>query len=438
MEVILTIFKLGFKYLHRYRRRYGFLLAVLIFGFTLVTFITSTKDGMYNNAYYSAQSNYAGDIVAVGYNYDYGFDYSHHLGQIEISSILDAIELSGIEPQYTVLRTFFGSDSFIHFNGLAIQLKNMSGCDWENEKHIFNKMTFTEPLDPNIGDDGIIISHPVASQLGAKMGDRVIVEVETRFGQKNTGVFTIKGIVNDSSIFAYYKAYISRLSLNRLAVYGDDDCSSIGLFFDNPINAEKKRARLQVFLSQMLPTGPLVYDREGMDRERNVSRDGTMVFLYTMPVYLSEVSSLLDAMNIVTYFIYGMMLIIILVSATVTYRLILHERAREMGVMQVIGFYLGELRLVLWTEIIILGLISIIAGFLFARLLSLAASFLSFSWFPGFEIFLKNEKLIAMYRPGTTLTNVVLVFIVLTIMTLLPSFRTSRKKLPVLLSGDFS
>ena len=436
MNTFITIFKLGVKYLHRYRRRYIFLLAVLIFGFTIVTFITSTKDGMYNNAYFSAQSHYAGDIVAVGYNSEFAQDYAHHLGEYEISTILMSVELSGIDPQYTVLRTIFGSNSILHFNGFSIQLKNLIGCDWDNESHIFDKMTFEEIPESDFGDDGIIISEPIARQLGAKMGDRLILEVETRFYQKNTGQFIVRGIVRDSSIFGYYKAYISRLSLNQLALYNDIDCSTIGFFLKDPASAEKKRTVLQTFLSDELQTGPLVYDREGLDRERNTSWDGTLVFLYTMPVYLSEVADLLDAMNIITYFIYGMMLIIILVSATVTYRLILHERAREMGIMRVIGFYGGDIRLVLWTEIIILGLISIIAGFSLARLLSLAVSFLSFSWFPGFEIFLKNERLIATYEINSTLINITSIFIILIMMSFVPSFLVSRKNLPALLAGE--
>jgi len=441
VQAVLTIIKLGSKYLYRHRRRYIFLMVVLVFGFAIVTFITSTKDGMYDSLYYSAQSHYAGDIVAVGYDNDTVWEYSHHLGKTEISAILEAASLSGIDPQYTVLRTHYGTNSFIHYNGAAMQLKNLVGCDWENESHILDKMNFTEvdyskPPGWAFGDDGIILSSPIANYLGAKIGDMVILELETNYGQKNTGSFTVKGIVQDTSIFAYYKAYISRYSLNRLVVYDDDDCSTIGFFLDDPATAEQKRISLQEVLSQLIQTGPLVYDRDGLDRERNVTWDGVIVFLYTMPVYLSEVSNMLDAMNIISYILYGMMLIIILVSASGTYRLILHERTREIGTMRVIGFYGKDLHLILWSEIFFLGLISIIAGFLLARFFSWVVSLLSFSWFPGFEIFLKNDRLIPLYRPRAIFTNMALVFIILIIMTLQPSLSVSSKKLPALLSGE--
>ena len=437
MEKFFAVCGLGIKYLYRYRRRYYFLMAALIFGFAIVTFITSQKDGMYDSVYYSAQSHYAGDIVAIGYDTDTPvWDYSHRLGRNEIAAVLTAANLSGINPRYMVFRTHCGQDALVHYNGAAIQLKNLVGCDWEGEAHLFGRMYFDQPPMPFRDDDDIVLSAPIAGQLGVKMGDRIILEVETRFGQKNTGMFIVKGIVQDTSIFGYYKAYISRLTLNRLIAYDDDDCSSVGFFLDDPSAAEEKRLRLQGYLSELTQTGPLVYDRYGLALERDRPWEGIRVFLYTLPVYLSEISYLLDAMNIITYFLYGMMLLTIMFSAAVTYRLILHERSKEMGVMRVIGFYGRDLRIVLRTEITVLGFVSLIAGFMLAMVLNWAASFLSFSWFPGFEIFLKAGRLKAMYLPQTMLINVSLLLLVLFALTLIPSLRVSMKNLPELLSGE--
>ena len=431
-EKIIVLLKLALKYLNRYKRRYGFLFSALVFGFAVVTFITSIKDGMYNNAYYSAQSHYAGDITAVGYDYTAGMQ---HMEENEISEIINTAESINLKPEHIVLRSLFREDGVVYFNGNSLWLKYIVGCDWESEEHLFSKMDFLFPREA-AGDDGVILSAPVASRLGAVMGDSIIIEVDTIWGQKNTGVFIVRGIVKDSSIFGYYKVYISRLVLNRLLLFNDADCSSIGFFFASNSNIEQKRLSLQNALFDKIQMGPLVYDRDELLRERGKRTEGIRISLYTMPVYLSEISDLLDAMNILTYFIYGMMLLIIFVSAAVTYRLILHERAREMGIMRAIGFYGGDLRLVLWTEIAVLGIFSLIAGFLLAVLLSGAASFLSFSWFPSFEIFQKNGKLSVLYMPKTVLINAVLVFAALICASFFPSLRASKRKLLSLLSGE--
>jgi ABC-type antimicrobial peptide transport system permease subunit len=438
MEKLTAICKLGIKYLYRYKKRYAFLLAALVFGFGTVTLITSLKDGMYNNVYYSAQSHYAGDITAVGYDSSTGIQ---HIEENEISAIINTVESINLKPAYTVLRTLFGENGVVYFNGNAVRLKYVVGSDWETEEHLFSKMNFVVQPEKSFSDDGIILSEPVARRLGAVMGDSIIMEVDTRWGQKNTGIFIVEGIVRDSSIFGYYKVYISRLILNRLLLFNDADCSSVGFFFDSASNIEQKRLRLQNALSEIIQSeviqmGALVYNRDELMYETGQWVEGIRIFLYTMPVYLSEISDLLDAMNILTYFLYGMMLIIIFVSAAVTYRLILHERAREMGIMRSIGFYGGDLRLVLWIEIISLGVVSLVFGFLLAWLLSGAASFVSFSWFPSFEIFQKDGKLSVLYLPKTVLVNVALVFVTLICAAFFPSLRASKRNLPALLSGE--
>jgi ABC-type lipoprotein release transport system permease subunit len=433
MDKFSALVILGFKYLYRYRKRYGFLVAALVFSFGVVTFLTSSRDGMYDNLYYSAQSHYAGDIVAVGFNSETDV---FHLGQDDISIILNAAMEAGLNPKYTVLRTLLGDRGVVHFNGNAVSQKYVVGCDWEREAHLFSKMIFESPPEQYIGDDAIILSSPVAQLLGAVMGDSVILETETMWGQKNSGRFIVRGIVQDSTLFGYFKVYISRLSLNRLLLFEDEDCSTVGFFLENPFAAEKNRQNLQTVLSEKMQMGPLVFDRDEMEWETSQPWSGTRVFLFTMAVYLSEISELLDAIYIITYFLFGLMLIIIFVSAAVTYRLLIHERVKEMGVMRSIGFYGGDLRLVLWTEVIALGIISLFAGFLFAWILNSAASLLSFTWFPSSEIFLKDGSLFALYLPKTILANAFLVFLVLALAVFFPSLRVSKKHLPTLLSGE--
>ena len=432
MEKLLVLFRLGLKYLYRYRRRYGFLFAALVVSFAVVTFITSLKDGMYENVYYTAQSHYAGDIVALGSDSEHG----DRMGKNEKSIILDALKNPEINPQYIVQRTMHMSKGIVFYNGAAIQLKYLIGCNWEEEKHLFKKMDFIEEPDWSFGDNGIILSVPTANQLGAGMGDSVIVELDTVNFQKNTGVFIVKGIVQDTSIFGYFKAFVSRVSLNRLLAFSDDDCSLIGVVLDNPRAVEQKRAVLYETLKDKLQIAPLVYTRDEMEEARDVPFEGVKIFLYTLPIYLSEVADLLNALNILSYFLYIMMLLIILVSAAITYRLLLHERTREMGIMRTIGFYGTDLRLILWTEIIGLALISLAAGFILAVFAGKIISLLSFSWFPGFGIFMKNGKLTALYNIKSTFINVTSVFLILFIVTIHPSFLASRKNLPDLLSGE--
>ncbi|MDR1239300.1 MAG: ABC transporter permease [Treponema sp.] len=430
----LKIFQLSAVYLFRYRRRYFFLFLALMFGFGIVTVITSIKDGMYENVYRAAQSHYAGDISVVGYDRDSLQTY--HLAQNDIAAVFAALHNAGLAESRTVMRTLFGNKGLIYFNGDSLRLKYVIGLDWDRETIHLNALDYAEPpLESPRGEQEILISAPAAAALGIRRGDRLFLETETRRGQKNAGEFTVTGIVNDSTIFGYHKVYISRTVLNRLLDYGADDCSTIGLFLENRGRVEAARVSLLDELSKSAQTGPLVFDRDELSLAITGSWKGVKIFVLSLPVYLSEVSDLLNAMNILTYFLYVMMLLIIFVSAAVTYRLILHERARELGTMRVIGFYEADVIQALTLEAVELGLVSLAAGFVFARLVNRALGLLSFSWFPGFEIFLQKGRLSALYLPETTLINTAALFAILLLAVWFPAFKSSRNSLPNMLTG---
>ncbi|MDR2135060.1 MAG: FtsX-like permease family protein [Treponema sp.] len=434
---LITLVVLSAKYLLRYRRRYFFLFLALSLGFSVVTLLTAVKDSMYDNVYRSAQDHYAGDIVAVGHESSMGnLNYLNAAAQDEL---YQAVEAARIGETHIVERTIFGNEGVLYYNGGAVKLKYVVGVDWDNEVSYFDSLDYADRLDTfesaGPGGNTIYISAPVASQLNVLAGDSLILEVNTRLGQKNTGVFIVGGIVEDSTIFGYYKAFIDRVTLNRLLLIDDEDCSIVGMFIRDRRDLEKKRALLQAETEQRLQTGPIVHDRGELDLARAVPFEGLKVFLLTIPVYLSEVADLLDAMNIITYFLYAMMLVIMMVSALVTYRLILRERRRELGTMRAIGFYGADIRLILVLETFGLALVSLAAGLLLTLVLQWAVTFIPFSWFPSFEIFLEDGKLKTLYLPGTVLVNVAAVFASLFLAAAAPVFRSSREPLPAMLSG---
>jgi ABC-type lipoprotein release transport system permease subunit len=434
---IFSLTRLAGKYLVRYRRRYLFLFLALSFGFGIVTLMTSVKDGMYQNVYNSAQGHYAGDIVALGYDKRLALE-GPYLDREHMDAVFKAAEAVKLNPVRSVARTIFGERGVLYYNGVAARLKYVIGADWDKEAAYFDRLDYLERRESFEGEDAILISAPLAGELGARLGDRLILEVDTRGGQKNTGVFVVNGLVKDSTIFGYHKVYIPRLSLNRLLLFDDDECSSLGFFLSDPGEAGKKQVELQRELSKAVPAGPVVKDREELMLERGRSWDGINIFVPTIPVYLSEVADLLGAMRIITYFLYAMMLLIIFVSALATWRLVLRERSRELGTMRAIGFYGADLRYVLVVETLALALVSLVAGFFLSLFFSWLVTCIPFSWFPSFEIFMNDGKLRSLYIPGTMLINISAVFAVLIAAVWEPAFRVSRDHLPEMLSGRFA
>jgi ABC-type lipoprotein release transport system permease subunit len=428
--------KLAVKYVISYRRRYLFLFSALALGFCVISVIGSLKDGMAEGVYYSAQNHYSGDIIVTGFEND--SEIADHIYAETVPLITQKIEESGIKPDKKVLRTMMFNDNTLHYNGAAAPLKYVVGLDWDVERDYFDSLNFTEGrASEDFDDETMIVSAPVASFLGLRAGDMVLLETETMYGQKNTAYFTVGGVVDDRSLFGYYKSFVSRRALNSIAGFGEDDCSTIGLFFNDRSGLESKRKKLQNALEGSIPLRPLVYGREDFDREKDWEWSGVMFFLMTVSVYVSNVGQILQALNIIAYFLYIMMLLIILVSAGVTYRLILHERVKEIGTMRAIGSYESDIRRILVFEASILATLSLVTGYCFTVFINWIVSRISFSWFPGFEIFLRDGRLLALYRPIVIAINMAAVYIIIYCAVYAPSFKLSRAPLPQMLSGAY-
>jgi putative ABC transport system permease protein len=431
----IKMFELAIKYLIRYRRRYLFLFIAMGFGFFLITFITSVKDGMTENAYLTAQSHYAGDLVVTAD--DATIDESNRIKGWETEIIIDAVQKTNLNPDRVVYRTIYDDEAVVYYNGTGVPLKYVTGVDWENEKYFFENVTYqTAPIESlDIDENSMILSSPVAEKLGLRAGDSVILEHPTIQGYKNTHVFVVRAIMQDESIFGYYKAFVSRKVLNGIIGFNEDDCYSIGLLFNDRNGIDEKEKTLYAELSQHLQMRGLVSSREELDEAKEEKWEGSLFFILTMKVYLSEVAELLGALNIITYFLYVVMLLIIFVSASVTYRLILYERTREIGTMMALGFYGTDIRKILLLETICLGIVSLAAGFILSSLASGALSFFEFTSIPSFEIFTKDGSLVPLYQIRTIGINVVAVFCILFPAVWFPVYTLSRSSLSGMLSG---
>jgi ABC-type antimicrobial peptide transport system permease subunit len=426
------IIRLSCKYLFRYRRRYLFLFFALSFGFGIVTAITAIKASMTQNVYDAAQSHYAGDVIVMGW--EAGSNVRYHLDKQSVDTVFQTIDESGIGVKHIVQRNLY-SHGIIFFNGVSVDLKYLVGVDWENEKSYFDDLNYAAGSNRDLDDKSIIISNPIAKALGAQAGDSIILEIENKWGQKDTAVFILAATVDDTSIFGFYKAFIPLGTMNRLIGFETGESGLAGIYLKNQNDVGKANETLQKLFSSKIQTAGLMRNRAEFESESEADWKGIRIFVMTIPIYLSGVAQVLDALNILIAFLYVMLLVIILVSAGVTYRLILHERIKEVGTMRSIGFYERDVRNVLLCEALLLGVVSIIAGFILALLFTRLAGILPVDRFPGFEIFLKTGRLGAVFSSFEMTLNIAAIYIVLLIAVWFPAFNSSRAPLTEMLSG---
>ena len=139
---------------------------------------------------------------------------------------------------------------------------------------------------------------------------------------------------------------------------------------------------------------------------------------------------LIDAMNIISTFVILILMVIIMVGVSSTYRVIVMKRINEIGIYKAIGMKRLGIFSVLLSETSLLIFVGCVAGIIFSWILCWGISLFSFSFIPAFDIFLVNGNLSPKISFLQSLLISILVYVTTTFGVLL-SVQKSVKMTPV-------
>ena len=145
---------------------------------------------------------------------------------------------------------------------------------------------------------------------------------------------------------------------------------------------------------------------------------------------LEDLKVLIDAMKIISAFVILILMIIIMVGVSSTYRVIVMKRINEIGIYKAIGMKRSGIFSVLLSETSLLILIGCVVGMIFSWILCLVISQFSFSFIPAFDIFLVDGNLLPKISFLQSLLISVLVYVTTTFAVLF-SVQKSVKMTPV-------
>lgn len=428
-----ALFQIALRSLRRHLRRYVFVLVVLALGFAFISVMSALAAGMARSAENAALRHYAGHLFVIGRD--------KQAGSIMVvdhpRQVTDAIARAGVPVQRLVTRTHAFDRSSLFFHGASVRLKDLFGVDFAEEEFLFSGFDYSEgSFDPGWDGDTVVISEPVARRLRARVGDQIVLRVQTRGGQLDTRTLVVRAITADSSIFGFARAYMHRETLTGLMELGPAEWSVAGIFLPSVHDAPAWARRLEAELAGELSTAGPIETKDALTSAIRERWQGVRYFTVSLPVYVSEVTDLLAAMELASWLLLVMIMLVVLAATVVTYRVVLHDRAREIGTMLAVGFPRPWVVASLAAEAAILVGIAVTAGLLIAAGISQGASLLSFDWIPGFEIFLDEGRLRAWYRPATVLRNAAVVLGVVGTVLCVMVVSTVHRTIPALIKGE--
>lgn len=397
------------------RRQYISLFTVCVVGISIMLSAVWITDGMLNAVEDKARIYYGGDLVFMG-----GINEEN----MENSSEKMAV-IKSLVPKYTILSSrieFDARRTQIFFEGTGVRQRMFKGVDFDDEKLLLSRLNFVEGGVKSLPEhNSMIISEPIARQLGVKAGDSVILQVKTDQGYMNTMDMYISGIFMDSSLFGMYTAYLDIRALRFLSGRREDFVNRICMYFPSKTLSKDAIHKLQEALETEFFMYPLTDDKLEFAHTAE-KQEKQMYALITLDANIKDLQVLIEALKVVVLLVIVVLVAIISVGMGSTYRITVMKRITEIGTYRAIGMKPAGIRNIFFVEALYL----LIAGFFVGVVLSFGITFVlslfDFSFIPAFDMFLMEGRLL----PAIKILKSLGLFLIIAVTTILSMLFTIR------------
>jgi len=362
--------------------------AILI-GFALVAIIHSITYGALETVKTKAARYFSGHLSITG--------YTGGIQNISDSdSLVTLLENSDLPVSTVSPRTvYYRSDASLFFNGESIRQRRLIGIEFNDEYDELSQLDFLEgSIDELLANDdskGILISEVAARILGARIGDDITLYMTTDTGQYNSATLLVRGIFRETSLFGYV-AYMNRYDLNSLILRDRDYATDIAVYTDRGSEIDSLEEEIRTVLADQYLLLPPLDNKADLSLKLFNLEDKSSQYLVplTLDIHLDKITTIMDAVKIVTWFIEVLFMLIIMVGILNTYRVLVYERTKEIGTLRAIGMTQLEIRIMFLSEAFFLDFGATIAGFILFRVILVALGKMDISSIPGSGLF--SEK----------------------------------------------
>ncbi|MBP5519653.1 MAG: ABC transporter permease [Treponema sp.] len=432
---------LALRNLTRSKRRNAVLAIAIAFGFFVVTTINGLVNGMGDNFENLFAQLYGGNVIIEGLEWrdaqtSDGEAKTIHVTRDKeyIKNIIDELK---IDYDYSSIYTY--ADGQIVFNGKKANLR-IFGRDL-NDKDLKDSFKFVSGGIDNSVPNALIISDKTAETLNIEVGDEVILTTSNVLGQNTFGDMVVTGILKSNGIVNTIFAYADIEGLNKIVEMPEGGYVVYAVHIPNKNKQDEIAHLVEQRIRQDSESNPMinVTDRalaiktnpndvhKGLKKQTDPKKpenawQGTKYRVETVDDEQPGLKNILFYVNMISTIILVVILLIVCVGISNTYRMVLMERIREIGTMRAIGMPGKDTKRMFSQEAIILSLIGATAGLVSSVILMTVFHFIPFNN-DALSFFLKNGH----FTFKLQLIPTVIQFVILIVLTAL-AVRGSAKK----------
>jgi len=409
----MSVANIAYRNLSRQKRRTFLLAGAIAFGVLVITLVNGVVGGLLRNIENNFAALLSAHVMVTGVEFG---EKNRMVMRVPDDPRLQASmdELSKKFPvKYWHHRTsVFNGATLV--NQTESTGRQVDGVDWKHDKFLADQLDILKgSLDGMDGGNGIVIGEKTARALNVQVGEFILIQAETVYGQQNVIEAPVKAIFRESNISGG-TVYMDIEMVNTLLNMPKGSFNWYGVFLDRFDDQDGAAQDLQ---SIFLQKGLTVYPRDkvvGKDfntlfSEIRKDKDkSARLVVIDLNDQLAAMRGVFGTIRAISLLVLIILLAVIMVGLNNTYRIIVWERNREIGTMRALGMQRGQVSRLFLLEALFLALFGVAVGVVLAVILLNVIALFTFGA-GDFSIFLNKNHLTWAFDWGQLTATVLLV-----------------------------
>ena len=424
----MTIFRIALRNLNRQKKRSFLLGGAIAFGVLVITLVNGFAGGFVDNIRENVSHLFAGHLFIQGYEKT----ASGRLVEVirddrGLQRVLAGVEL----PAKSITRRS-ELDAALIFAGESVR-QQVVGVDWQEADFLLGRLALREGTVEQLlaHRNAVVLNENTAAQLNVAVGDTLLVQSQTATGQQNVGEFLLAATTVDAGVFSGISAYAHRSYVNELLDIAPDAYLTLGVLLEEMDLVDAESDRLYAALAAELDVTSRFEGQEGFNEVRRELLDaewpGTRYQLSTINDFLAGVNDIARTVVIAGVVVALILFIIVAVGITNTFRMVVHERTREIGTMRALGLQRPQARRLFLVEAVLLSLGGAVAGLVLAAIARFILQAIDLGRDSPLFIFLDDGHLSFPVDPLFLVGYLLAVAVITLIAALFPANRAARQ-----------
>ncbi len=307
----------------------------------------------------------------------------------------------------------------------------LAGVDVTREPAFRRVLHVSEGRLEDLAQPGtILLFEGQAERLKVKVNDVLTLSAPTDRGVNNTADVRVVAIAHNVGLLSAFSAFIQGETLRQLYGLNTSTTGAIHLFLKDPAKAPAVASRLRTALAdagwRVMEPDPQPYWVKLMQTVPSEDWTGQKLDVTTADDEMGQFKQFILALRIVTLLLVIILMAVVVIGILNTLAIAIRERTREIGTLRAIGMQRSKVRWLILLETGLLGLGGTAAGALLAAAMAGALNAAGIRIPESMQIFLAQERLTFLLRPGVIASYVLFLSAVTVVASVFPARRAAR------------